>query len=66
MKIWLTIKWIKNDQDQWVVMVVYFGHLLPDPDFFSNYTCQLVEAGKEARLFPPGSLVDQQKNIIAS
>jgi len=53
MKIWLTIKWIKNDEGRWIVMGIYPGHLKPDPDTFINYTVQEVSTGKEFLLIPP-------------
>jgi len=55
MKIWLTIRWIKNDHGRWVVMSVHPGYLKPDSDKFVNYTVQEVSPGKESLLIPPSA-----------
>lgn len=53
MKIWITIKWIKNDMGRWVVMSVHPGYLLPVRDNVINYTVQEVTLTGESLLIPP-------------
>ena len=66
MKVWITVKWVKDNFNRWLVMAVYFGHLLPDQEKFQNYTCQEAETGEKMRLLNPDEfLAVHQKKVIA-
>ncbi len=64
MKVWLTVKWIKDDANRWKVMTIHTGHLLPestDESICKNYIAQLVEIPGEFRLFTPDEISLKEK-----